>query len=180
MFKKSLILFVSAAIIFIVASIAQESSKSIMSTEEKVPIQPTGKITKTKQEWEKILTAEQFRILREAGTESPNGKTYLEFKKQGGGTYYCAGCNTELFSSAHKFDSHCGWPSFYDGANNKNLILRDDNSHGMTRTEVLCATCEGHLGHLFKGEQYGNPINQRFCINGVALKFVPLKIEEKK
>ena len=137
------------------------------------PGNPAPTLTKTDEEWRKLLTPEQYRVLRQAGTEPPFGAAYEEFKKQGGGTYVCAACGAELFSSKEKFDSHCGWPSFYDPANAKNVLTRDDNSLGATRTEVLCAQCGGHLGHVFKGEGFGTPTDQRYCINGVSLKFVP-------
>ncbi|MEY2407540.1 MAG: peptide-methionine (R)-S-oxide reductase [Verrucomicrobiota bacterium] len=130
-------------------------------------------IQKTDAEWRQKLTPEQFRVLRQAGTEQPFGPAYEEFKNQGGGTYVCAACGAELFSSKEKFDSHCGWPSFYDPANAKNVITRVDASLGATRTEVLCAQCGGHLGHVFKGEGFQTPTDQRYCINGVSLKFVP-------
>ena len=133
----------------------------------------TPTVTKTDEEWRKQLTPEQYRVLRQAGTEQPFGPAYEEFNKQGGGTYVCGACGAELFSSKEKFDSHCGWPSFYDPANAKNVITRDDNSLGGTRTEVLCAQCGGHLGHVFKGEGFATPTDQRYCINGVSLKFVP-------
>jgi len=133
----------------------------------------TGKVMKTDEEWRKILTPEQYRVLRQAGTERAFGPAYEEFKKQGGGTYVCAGCGAELFSSKEKFDSHCGWPSFYDPANAKNVLTREDFTHGMVRTEVICAQCGGHLGHVFKGEGFPTPTDQRYCINGVSLKFVP-------
>jgi peptide-methionine (R)-S-oxide reductase len=133
----------------------------------------TANVVKSDEEWRKTLTPEQYRVLREAGTERPFGAAYEEFRKQGAGTYVCAACGAELFSSKEKFDSHCGWPSFYDPANAKNVIIRDDSSFGMTRTEVICARCGGHLGHVFKGEGYPTPTDQRYCINGVSLKFVP-------
>ncbi|MGH8018368.1 MAG: peptide-methionine (R)-S-oxide reductase MsrB [Opitutaceae bacterium] len=122
--------------------------------------------------WRQRLTSEQYRVLRQAGTERPFGAAYREFNQQGKGVYSCAGCGAELFTSSEKFDSHCGWPSFYD-ASNANVITRDDNAMGMTRTEVLCAVCGGHLGHLFKGEGFNTPTDQRYCINGVALTFTP-------
>ena len=131
-------------------------------------------VERTKEEWKKILSPEQFRILREAGTERPNGKIYLEFKEQGAGTYYCAGCNTELFSSKEKFDSHCGWPSFYYPSKAKNIKTSTDYHLGYARTEVLCSSCGGHLGHVFKGEGFDTPTDKRYCINGTVLKFVPL------
>ncbi|MFP4283469.1 MAG: peptide-methionine (R)-S-oxide reductase MsrB [Opitutales bacterium] len=124
-------------------------------------------------EWRARLTPEQYRILREAGTERAFGEVYRQFKDQGEGDYYCAGCGTLLFSSMHKFDSHCGWPSFYDPAEIESVELREDRSLGMVRTEVVCANCGGHLGHLFKGEGFDTPKDQRFCINGFVLEFVP-------
>lgn len=136
--------------------------------------------TKTDAEWRGLLTPEQYHVLREAGTERPHGKAYEEFKAQGAGTYVCGGCGAELFSSAHKFDSHCGWPSFYDPANAKNVRTREDRAFGVTRVEVLCAKCNGHLGHVFKGEGFPTPTDQRYCINGVALKFVPKPAEKKQ
>jgi peptide-methionine (R)-S-oxide reductase len=134
---------------------------------------PVSKVTKTDEQWRKELTPEQYRVLREAGTERAFGPAYDEFKKQGAGTYVCGGCGAELFSSKEKFDSHCGWPSFYDPANAKNVISRTDYSHGSVRTEVICAQCGGHLGHVFKGEGFQTPTDLRYCINGVSLKFVP-------
>ncbi len=124
-------------------------------------------------EWRERLTPEQYRILREAGTERPFGDVYTQFMQQGTGDYYCAGCGTLLFSSAHKFDSHCGWPSFYDPAQIDTVKLHEDRSLGMVRTEVVCAHCDGHLGHLFTGEGFNTPKDQRFCINGFVLVFVP-------
>lgn len=133
----------------------------------------SSQVVKSDEEWRKILTPEQYRVLRQAGTERPFGPAYEEFKQQGAGTYVCGGCGAELFSSKEKFDSHCGWPSFYDPANAKNVIAREDNSLGMKRTEVICAQCGGHLGHVFKGEGFNTPTDLRYCINGVSLKFVP-------
>jgi peptide-methionine (R)-S-oxide reductase len=130
-------------------------------------------VTKSDEEWRKQLTPEQYRVLRQAGTERAFGPAYEEFKKQGAGTYVCGGCGAELFSSKEKFDSHCGWPSFYDPANAKNVISRDDFSHGTIRTEVICAQCGGHLGHVFKGEGFNTPTDQRYCINAVSLRFIP-------
>ena len=152
---------------------------STMTTNDKpaapavVAAPQTPKVTKTEEEWRKTLTPEQYRVLRQAGTERAFGAAYEEFKKQGEGKYVCGGCGAELFSSKEKFDSHCGWPSFYDPANAKNVISRDDISSGMVRTEVLCAQCGGHLGHVFKGEGFKTPTDQRYCINSVSLKFVP-------
>ncbi len=151
----------------------QEPPPVAMSTPTPPAAPDTNPVTKTDAEWRKLLTPEQYHILREAGTEPPNGRAYEEFKHQGAGTYVCGGCGAELFSSDHKFDSHCGWPSFYDPANAKNVRTREDRAFGVTRVEVLCARCGGHLGHVFKGEGFNTPTDQRYCINGVSLKFVP-------
>ncbi|KAB2638722.1 MAG: peptide-methionine (R)-S-oxide reductase MsrB [Verrucomicrobia bacterium] len=139
------------------------------------PEEPTTTVVKTDAEWKQQLTPEQYRILRHAGTEAAHGKVYEEFKKQGGGTYHCAGCGALLFSSEQKFDSRCGWPSFYDPAKAKNVKLSQDYSMGTLRTEVTCAICGGHLGHRFDGEGFHTPTDQRYCINGAALTFVPAK-----
>ena len=138
------------------------------------------KVMKSKEEWKKSLTPEQYRILREDGTEAPYGKAYHEFKKQGHGTYLCSGCDPELFSSKEKFDSKCGWPSFFDPSKAKNVKLSVDFHLGYARTEVRCAVCDGHLGHVFKGEGYDTPTDKRYCINGTVLKFVPAKKNPKE
>lgn len=148
-------------------------SSPIMETSDTAPAQPNEKIAKTDAEWRAELTPEQYHILREAGTERANGKAYKEFKQQGAGTYYCGGCDAELFSSKEKFDSGCGWPSFYDPANAKNVKTSTDYKIGYARTEVICAVCDGHLGHVFSGEGFDTPTDKRYCINGTALKFVP-------
>jgi peptide-methionine (R)-S-oxide reductase len=152
-----------------------KTEPKIIEVQADAPEQPEGKVEKTEEEWKKVLTPEQYRILREAGTERANGKVYEEFKKQGGGTYYCAGCDAKLFSSKEKFDSHCGWPSFYDPAEAENVITDTDYLLGYARTEVRCAKCDGHLGHVFSGEGFDTPTDQRYCINGTVLKFVPFK-----
>ena len=135
--------------------------------------QPIKTVKKTDEEWKKTLTPEQYRILRKAGTERANGEVYKEFKKQGAGTYYCAGCDAELFSSKEKFDARCGWPSFYDPSKAKNIKTSVDYLLGYPRTEVKCAVCDGHLGHVFEGEGFDTPTDKRYCINGTVLKFVP-------
>ena len=156
---------------------ADDSSKkpTIMEVSKSAPAKPTGPVEKSEEEWKKTLTPEQFRILRKAGTERANGQVYDEFKKQGAGTYYCAGCNAELFSSKEKFDSRCGWPSFYDPSKAKNIKTDTDFLLGYARTEVKCAVCDGHLGHVFEGEGFDTPTDKRYCINGTVLKFVPAK-----
>lgn len=128
------------------------------------------KIIRTEQEWRDSLSAEQYRVLREKGTERAFSGEYTDTVEPG--TYACAACGAELFHSEHKFHSGCGWPSFYTAAAGDRVILRPDYSHGMSRTEVLCARCESHLGHVFE-DAPDQPTGQRYCINSVALKFVP-------
>lgn len=120
-------------------------------------------------EWKKKLTPEQYKVLREKGTEPPFSGKYVESKEDG--TYVCAACGTELFSSKNKFDSGCGWPSFDDAIKSGNIKIQPDYSHGMVRDEVLCSTCGSHLGHVFDD----GPIEttgKRYCINSIALNLV--------
>jgi peptide-methionine (R)-S-oxide reductase len=116
------------------------------------------------------LTDEQYDVLFKKATEAAfSGEYDQQFEK---GTYACAACETQLFESGTKFDAHCGWPSFYD-AKPGAVVFHDDGSLGMKRTEVTCATCGGHLGHVFEGEGPGVPTDQRYCINSLSLKFIP-------
>jgi peptide-methionine (R)-S-oxide reductase len=142
------------------------------------PLQPAMSnpaVKLSEAEWKKRLNDEQYRVTRTAGTERPFGKVYEEFEKQGEGTYFCVCCGVELFTSKEKFHSGCGWPSFYDASKAKNVVERADNSHGMIRVETLCKRCGAHLGHVFEGESVSaaTPTKRRFCINGVALHYVP-------
>lgn len=130
------------------------------------------KIEKSDDEWKKTLSPEQYRVLREKATEPAFTGEYDSMFDPG--TYSCAACGTELFDSEKKFDAHCGWPSFYD-AKPGAVEFSEDTSHGMNRVEVTCATCGSHLGHVFEGEGYGTPTDQRFCINSVSLKFASRK-----
>lgn len=125
-------------------------------------------VQKTDQEWRDVLTPEQYRVLRKKGTEAPFSGAYDSTYDPG--TYACAGCGTVLFASDKKFDAHCGWPSFYDAIPGT-VELHEDDSLGMSRTEVTCAACGGHLGHVFNGEGLGVPTDQRYCINSLSLKF---------
>ncbi len=122
-------------------------------------------------EWREQLDPEAYRVLRAAGTEAPFTGEYTNESRTG--TFRCRGCRAELFRSDAKFDSHCGWPSFFTPLAEDRIILLEDSSLGMKRTEVRCAACGGHLGHVFAGEGYPTPTDQRFCINSVSLDFEP-------
>lgn len=133
-------------------------------------VQPTGntpKIQRTDAEWRELLSAEEYQVLRESGTERAWTGELLDNKREG--VYRCRACNAELFRSDTKFDSHCGWPSFFN-AENDAVVLSEDVSLGMVRTEVRCATCDSHLGHVFPDAPQ-TPTGDRYCINSVCLTF---------
>lgn len=131
------------------------------------------KVIMSEEEWQKILTPEQYKILRNAGTEAPFCGINLEYK--GEGEYVCVGCGLALFKAGNKFDSGTGWPSFGEPIDKDNVWYHTDKAFGMKRTEILCARCDGHLGHVF--DDGPPPTHLRYCINGTVLKFVPKKAE---
>ncbi|ADG78508.1 peptide-methionine (R)-S-oxide reductase OS=Tsukamurella paurometabola (strain ATCC 8368 / DSM/ CCUG 35730 / CIP 100753 / JCM 10117 / KCTC 9821 / NBRC 16120 / NCIMB 702349 / NCTC 13040) OX=521096 GN=Tpau_1895 PE=4 SV=1 [Tsukamurella paurometabola] len=122
-------------------------------------------------EWRKRLSASEYRVLRQAGTEAPFTGEYTDTKTTG--VYRCRACNAELFRSDSKFDSHCGWPSFFSPLAGDAVIEREDTSLGMRRVEVLCANCGSHLGHVFEGEGYDTPTDLRYCINSISMRLEP-------
>ena len=131
----------------------------------------TAKVTKTDAEWREQLSPEEYGVLRKAGTERPWSGEYVETKTDG--VYRCRACNAELFRSSEKFDSHCGWPSFWDPASSDTVTLLEDKSLFQKRVEVRCANCESHLGHVFHGEGYDTPTDDRYCINSICLTLEP-------
>jgi peptide-methionine (R)-S-oxide reductase len=131
----------------------------------------TPAVVKSDQEWRRQLSPEEYAVLRQAGTERAFTGEYTDTKTVG--VYACRACGAELFRSTTKFDSHCGWPSFFSPLAGDRVILRDDHSFGSVRTEVLCAECHSHLGHVFEGEGYDTPTDQRYCINSISLTLRP-------
>lgn len=136
----------------------------------------SSKVNLSEEEWQKILPAEVYRIARQKGTERP-GSSPFEYSKDKG-TYYCAACGNALFVSDTKFESGCGWPSFYQPISKGSIIYAPDNSYGMSRTEVMCGRCKAHLGHVF--DDGPPPTGLRYCINGVVLDFKKAKEAEEK
>ncbi|GAA5055291.1 peptide-methionine (R)-S-oxide reductase MsrB [Nocardia callitridis] len=132
---------------------------------------PAPRIQLTPQQWRSKLSPEEYSVLREAATERPFVGEYTDVTTEG--VYECRACGTELFRSTEKFESHCGWPSFFDPAESEAVILRSDDTLGMRRVEVLCANCHSHLGHVFEGEGYNTPTDKRYCINSIALRLHP-------
>ena len=128
-------------------------------------------VQKSDAEWKAELSPSEFHVLRQAGTERPFVGEYTDTKTVG--VYKCRACDAELFRSETKFDSHCGWPSFFAPLAEDRVQYIEDHDLGMKRVEVRCANCGSHLGHVFEGEGYGTPTDQRYCINSVSLTLAP-------
>ncbi|HKJ12282.1 MAG TPA: peptide-methionine (R)-S-oxide reductase MsrB [Ornithinimicrobium sp.] len=128
-------------------------------------------VSKSEQEWRDQLSSAEYDVLRQAGTERPFVGEYTDTTTTG--VYHCRACGYELFRSETKFESHCGWPSFYSPLAEDRVEYVQDRSFGRTRTEVRCANCGSHLGHVFEGEGYDTPTDQRYCINSISMTLTP-------
>jgi methionine-R-sulfoxide reductase len=163
------LLTLSLAMMLCVTSSCQNNSNLTNAKQTAMDSKDTKKVVKTEEEWKKELTPEQYHVLREKGTEAPySGEYTSHFKK---GKYVCAACGYELFTSDMKFESHCGWPSFDKeiGIGDR-VIKKPDYSFGMSRTEILCARCGGHLGHIF--DDGPTDTGNRYCVNSLSIKFI--------
>lgn len=169
---KTLIITCGAILSFSIASCQNNAVKTPTN-----PANTMNNKTKSEEEWKKTLSEDQYYVLRQKGTEAPySGKYNLHFEK---GIYKCAGCGYELFDSNQKFESHCGWPSFDDEIGNGDRVKKiKDLSHGMIRTEIVCAQCGGHLGHIF--DDGPTKTGQRYCVNSLSLDFTPENEVKKK
>lgn len=131
----------------------------------------TPAVVKSEAQWRDQLTPKEFAVLRQASTEPAFVGEYTDSTTEG--VYECRACGAELFRSDTKFSSHCGWPSFFSPLAGDAIILKEDRSGGMRRVEVLCTSCHSHLGHVFEGEGYDTPTDQRYCINSISMRLVP-------
>jgi peptide-methionine (R)-S-oxide reductase len=129
------------------------------------------RVERSDAEWRERLDPDEYQVLRQAGTERPWTGEYVDTKTEG--VYRCRACDAELFRSETKFESHCGWPSFYSPLAEDRVEYIEDTSLGMRRVEVRCASCGSHLGHVFEGEGYDVPTDQRFCINSISVRLEP-------
>ncbi len=132
----------------------------------------TYRVERSDAEWRERLSREEYQVLRQAGTERPWTGEYVDTKTEG--VYRCRACDAELFRSDTKFESHCGWPSFYSPLAEDRVEFIEDSSLGMRRMEVRCANCGSHLGHVFEGEGYDVPTDQRYCINSISVRLEPV------
>ena len=176
---KKLIYFAILSIGVSFSSCGQQQEKTPTPLQPTVNINPNenmDQVIKSNEEWRSLLTHEQYSILREKGTERPGTGKFL-FNTENG-TYTCAGCGNELFTSDMKFDSHCGWPSFDKEIAGGKIITQKDSSHGMIRTEIMCGRCGGHLGHLF--DDGPTETGMRYCVNSVSLDFKPQEEDKPK
>ena len=133
----------------------------------------TYRVERSDAEWRERLSPDEYQVLRQAGTEKPWTGEYVDTKTEG--VYRCRACDAELFRSETKFESHCGWPSFYTPLAEDRVEYIEDNSLGMRRVEVRCANCGSHLGHVFEGEGYDVPTDQRYCINSISVRLEPVQ-----
>lgn len=140
-------------------------------TDQGTPASTSNPVSRTEDQWRAVLTPQEFHVLREAGTERPFTGEYWDTETEG--VYTCRGCGAELFRSETKFGSHCGWPSFYQPLAEDRVRYIRDTTLGMERVEVRCAACDSHLGHVFSGEGYPTPTDERYCINSVSMRLQP-------
>jgi methionine-R-sulfoxide reductase len=174
--KILLLIFASLSLVTASCQSDKTSNPSTTLKQNTMPDQKNNDFNKTEEEWKKTLSEEQYQVLREKGTERPfTGKYNMHFEK---GVYKCAACGYELFTSDQKFESHCGWPSFDSEIGSGDRIKKvKDFTHGMIRTEIVCARCGGHLGHIF--DDGPTKTGQRYCVNSVSIDFEPAKDEKK-
>lgn len=174
---KNFIFLVGACLLWC-GCFSQNEKTGKMEENNKNPVysrSDSNKVVLDEDEWRKVLSPEVYHIARQKGTERPWSSKFEAFDEAG--TYYCAACGNALFKSDTKFDSGCGWPSFYEPISKGSIIYTPDNTHGMQRTEVQCGRCKAHLGHVF--DDGPPPTGLRYCINGVVLDFEKAKQAEE-